>query len=113
MCIVSNVFDQYNDRWREQVTPFIPSVPMPHTPNPNTTIQIVSQLTPAEIQKVREALEIAHLMPTREEIEEFRRVVEEARAQDKAEGNPDCEMEEKRQAVKQLADLFGVEIEFV
>lgn len=113
MCILSTVIDQQADDWRRRLDKYMP----PHTypipmPNPNQ-ITIYTQLTADEIAKVRELLALAGELPTREEIEEFRRVVEEARAQDAENGEPDCEMESKKKRVQEIADLFGVEIEFV
>lgn len=50
---------------------------------------------------------------TPEEIEEFRRLLERAREYDRRHGQPDCELEEKRRRLKDLAKELGVEIEFV
>jgi hypothetical protein len=52
-------------------------------------------------------------MPTQAEIDEFRRLLERAREYDKQHGEPDCELEEKRQRIKELADKLGVKVEFV
>ena len=52
-------------------------------------------------------------LPTKEEIEEFRRLLERARQYDREHGQPDCELEEKRKKLKDLAKELGVEIEFV
>ena len=88
MCVVSMVMEHKWDEWyrRYPITVPLPpwSVPAPQPP-----------------------------MPTREEIEEFRRLLERAREYDKRTGQPDCEMEEKRQKLKELADLLGVKIDFL
>lgn len=51
--------------------------------------------------------------PTPEEIMEFRRLLDRAREYDKRNGEPDCEMAEKRQKLKDIAAELGVKIEFV
>jgi hypothetical protein len=58
--------------------------------------------------------------PTREEFEALKREVEEmkkklkaAKKQDEEEGNPDCEMEEKVEFLRKIAELVGVDLEDV
>lgn len=51
--------------------------------------------------------------PTKEEIEEFRRLLERAREYDKKNDEPDCEKEEKKQKLMQLAKQLNIEIAFV
>ena len=50
---------------------------------------------------------------TTDEIEEFRRLLERAREYDRAHGQPDCELVEKRKRVQQLADELGVQVDFL
>ena len=50
---------------------------------------------------------------TKAELDEFRQLLERAREYDRKHNQPDCELEEKRQRVKDLAKELGVEIEFV
>jgi len=52
-------------------------------------------------------------MITQEEIEEFRKLLERAKEYDKKNNEPDCELEEKRKKVKDLAKELGVEIAFL
>jgi hypothetical protein len=49
---------------------------------------------------------------TPEEIEEFRRLLNRAREYDKANNQKDCEMEEKKEKLKKLAEELGVVIDF-
>lgn len=69
MCVVSNVFDSYSDRWRIPPTTGTGAGGFTYTPAP---------LTAEEIRKM---------------IEE----VVAAREQDIAEGNPDCGLAEKKE----------------
>ena len=50
---------------------------------------------------------------TPEEIEEFRKLLERAREYDKKNNEPDCEIAEKRDRIKALADNLGVKIDFL
>jgi hypothetical protein len=52
-------------------------------------------------------------LPTPAEIDEFRRLLERAREYDKRNNEPDCELESKRQKLRDLADMLGVKIDFV
>jgi hypothetical protein len=88
MCAVSMVMDHYRDKWR-------PLVPQPWETAPSSwTLPVPSPISPAEI-------------------EEFRRLLERAREYDRKNNEPDCELAEKRDAVKELADRLGVKVDFV
>ena len=92
MCTVSMIYDHYHDKWKQP--PYVPPyVPTPFVPNviPNP---YVSPITPAEI-------------------EEFRKLLDRAREYDKTHNQPDCELEEKRKKVKELAESLGVSIDFL
>lgn len=52
-------------------------------------------------------------MISKEEIEEFRQLLERAREYDRRTGQPDCELDSKRQALLNLAKELGVEIKFL
>jgi hypothetical protein len=46
------------------------------------------------------------------DIDEFYRLLERAREYDRKNREPDCEMEEKKAAVKKIAEQLGVTIQF-
>lgn len=84
MCTVSMVMDHYHDKWR----PLVPTPqPAPFTQWPH--------------------------MPTQQEIDEFRKLLERARKYDQEHNQPDCELAEKRQRLLDLAKELGIEIDFV
>ena len=94
MCVVSNIGDQYGRTLPNQF-------PWINNPPKDWTTQTYVY-TPG---------------PTRAEFDELKKVVEQmrldliaAKAQDIAEGNPDCEMEEKVALLKRVADLVGVDL---
>jgi len=92
MCVVSMVLDHYRDRWYERY-PFIPQTA--------PTITIAPQVT-------------------REEFEAFRRefadmveLLKKAKIYDERTGQPDCEMDEKVEAIRRIAKVMGVDIDSV
>lgn len=49
---------------------------------------------------------------TQDEIDEFRRLLDRAREYDKRHNEPDCELDEKKERLRQLVKEQGFEIEF-
>jgi hypothetical protein len=83
MCVVSMVMDHYQDKWKPLLSTS-PLAPLSATP----------PITAAEI-------------------EEFRRLLERAREYDRRHGQPDCELDEKKENLRRLAKYLGVEIAFL
>lgn len=92
MCVVSMVMDHYHEKWTplwtQPLQPAQPSVPIWTQPPP----------TPKILQ---------------EEVDEFRRLLKRAREYDRRMGEPDCELAEKKDALKKIAKALGVDISFV
>lgn len=88
MCVVSMVMETYTDRWNRQ-----------RILGPSTQPEILSPPVAPMISP--------------KEVEEFRDLLERAREYDKRRGEPNCELDEKRQALKKIAQELGVEIDFV
>lgn len=84
MCVVSMVIDHQRDNWQRK---------WPEILNP-------SYIPPANL-------------PTQEEIDEFRRLLERAREYDRRNNEPDCEMDDKKRILKEMADKLGVDISFI
>jgi hypothetical protein len=89
MCVVSMVMDHYTDRLYRQL-PQPNTVPFPAVIPFTTTPQI-----------------------TQAELDEFRALLERAREYDRKNGEPDCELESKKEALKAIAKALGVEIDFI
>ena len=87
MCVVSMIMDHYIDKWR----PLTPT--MPYRPAP-VVINVEPPITDAEIR-------------------EFRELLERARKYDREHNEPDCEMESKKNAIKELAKVLGIDVSFV
>jgi hypothetical protein len=84
------VIDHYGDEWRRRYWPMGPSPFVPTVP-----VQPVFPL------------------PTQQELDEFRRLLDRAREYDKRNNEPDCEMDEKKKLLKEMADKLGVDISFI
>lgn len=116
MCVYSMIADHYINKWGNPpythpgVTgPTIPAPPVIYpSPSPSPTTgggpyipigiggssqQIVPAITPAEIQ-------------------EFRDLLQRAREYDQKNNQPDCELDSKKQKLRELAEAMGVTIEF-
>ena len=52
-------------------------------------------------------------MPTQQEIDEFRRLLESARQYDREHNQPKCSDDEKRHRIRKLADQLGIDLDFV
>lgn len=93
MCVVSMVMDHYRERWEPLTYPVL----LPLMPPPQPPWQVT----------------ISRPSITAEEIAEFRRLLERAREYDKRHGEPDCELDEKKQALLAIAAKLGIEIGFL
>ena len=94
MCVVSMIMDHFGDKWDKLPKPIpwvVPVVPMPLLP---PIAPPPPPISPAEI-------------------EEFRKLLERAREYDKRNNEPDCELEEKKQRIRNLAEELGIKIDFV
>ena len=89
MCMVSNLGTGYGDTFPERW----PSIPIPPQP----------VYEPAISREEFEAL--------RREIEELKKLLRAAKDFDEATGQPDCEMDEKVELIKRVAELVGVDLE--
>jgi hypothetical protein len=103
MCAVSFVGDHFRDRWVDK--PWFPQPPLmppgvwPYQQQQGTVF--IPQVTRAEFDELkREVLEIKDLLKR-------------AKAYDEQTGQPDCEMDEKVDILRKVAQLVGVDIDDV
>lgn len=93
MCVVSFVGDEWGrtfpDRW--------PNVPTQPTP---TTI-FITEVTKEEFEALKK------------EVKALKKLLLAAKEFDEATGQPDCEMDEKVELIKRIAEAVGVDLEDV
>ena len=92
MCTVSMVMEHYGDNWRRRYWP-----------------DVAPQTQPL----VWPPIKVPQMLPTQQELDEFRRLLDRAREYDKRNAEPDCELAEKRQLLLDMAKKLGVDIGFV
>lgn len=80
--------EDYRKRWE----PLIPQTPTP---------LFIPQAIPVIIPAI-----------TKEEVDEFHRLLKRAREFDRVNNQPDCEMQEKKDALLAIAEKLGVKINF-
>ena len=93
MCAVSAAGDEWTRTW--------PNIWPPQTPKPweqPTRVPLQDYISRKEFQELKDLV-----LKMKEELEK-------ARAQDIAQGNPDCEMEEKVTILKKVAEALGVDL---
>lgn len=96
MCVVSMIIDHYKDKWE----------PKPYEPwNPGTNPY--PTLPPMPWNPLGEAERIKKL---EEEVEELKKLLARAREYDKRNNEPDCEVQEKIDALKRIAKERGIDI---
>jgi hypothetical protein len=96
MCTVSNIGDTYRDRWYP-----VPTTPTVPTTWPNSQTIITSPISREEFDALKR------------EVEQMKRELIAAKAKDAAEGNPDCEMEDKIAILRRVAEAVGVDLDDV
>lgn len=93
MCVYSAVADHYIRKWEPFVWPPDPVTPSPQV-IPPLIIQQPSPFTPEEVAQLKDLLQ-------------------KAKDIDDATGQPDCENEEKKAKLREIAGRFGVELPFL
>lgn len=101
MCSVSNIGDQYGQDWPKRW----PNIDPPAMPNPNIPWtqpaipwQIPPEVTKEEFDKLKK------------EVEELKILLKAAKKYDEATDQKDCEMDQKVDFIKQIADAVGVDL---
>lgn len=88
MCVVSNIGDHYRR-----------SIP-----------ETFPWWDPTKIVMPQDAPSKEEFEKLKKEVQKMKRELDAAKKQDIAEGNPDCEMEEKVEILKQIAKLVGIDL---
>lgn len=89
MCSYSMINDHFYDKWKQ----YLP---------PNVHVHTFQDPFP-------EPIPVPIQVPTQAEIDEFRKLLERAREYDARNNEPHCELEEKKQKIRDLAKQLGIE----
>jgi hypothetical protein len=112
------IVDHYGEKWRKIISepPYAPSVPFPN-PQPLKLPDILpplpeqgsgDQSRPSENNPVTQE----DLDKIRRDIQDLKDLLKRAKEYDEKTGQPDCELDEKKRRLKEIADMVGVDIEF-
>lgn len=89
MCVVSMVGDHYADKWE----------PFKKVPNFPTFLE--QQVTRAEFEQIKR------------DVEELKLLLIRAKKYDEETGQPDCEIDEKMDLLRKVADAVGIDLDEV
>lgn len=87
MCVVSMIGDHYNDKWKDQ--------PWNNPYNAGKWVPLATQQQIDELRK---------------EVEEMKELLKKAKIYDEENDQKDCEMDEKVELLKRVAELVGVDL---
>lgn len=110
-CVYSMIADHFYEKWKRWVPqqPVIPTGPM----NPNLPVIIPMpgwpQTIPVPVQD-ETAVTLPAPQLTPEEIEDLRKLLERAKKYDEETGQKECELEEKKRRLIELAEQLGAKI---
>jgi hypothetical protein len=92
MCVVSMVMDHYWEKWQ----------PFTRNPDPQEIPGGPQKTIYPEPQAI-----------TADKINEFRRLLARAREYDRKHNEPECELEEKKAKIRDLAQSLGIDVSFI
>lgn len=98
MCVVSNIGDGFQNEFPKKWPDYFP-------PSTGTGFIHINPVTREEFDKLK-----SDLAAMRKEVEDLKLALIEAKNQDAADGNPDCEMESKIKFLKQVSEALGVDL---
>jgi hypothetical protein len=107
MCVYSMIADSFEDRWKWKYVPSEPySVQPKIVPLPDTIIYSdpPAQVTKSDLDLLRDEL--------KKEIQILIDLLKKAKIYDAENQEPDCELEDKKKRLKEIAQGWGLDIEF-
>lgn len=97
MCVVSAVMQYGNDEYRRRLDELQKQWPSWTPSQPLTSI-------PRKLEQ-----DLAQL---RKDFEEFKKLILSAKEYDEKTGQPDCELESKKDSIRKIAEQLGVQVSF-
>lgn len=111
MCVVSMIHDHYIDKWYPRVypqyPPFSPFMPSGETEKERER-ELQEMLDKIKTEKIT-VIPVSQSL-TKEEIDEFRKLLDRAREYDRKNNEPECPMDTKVALLKELARILGVDL---
>jgi len=108
MCVVSMVGDHYRDLWGNEPWHYKPLPGMLPHPGGMISPQLPPQW-PADFG----AITRAEFDELKRQVTEMKELLKRAKAYDEANGEPDCEIDEKMVLLKKIAGLVGIDLDDV
>lgn len=101
MCVVSMIGDHYTDKWKDTLypSPFGKSLPF------GEVGRYEFNELKKELEENKKAFE-----DLKKEVEECKALLKRAKEYDEKNNEPDCEIDEKVELIKKIADLVGVDM---
>lgn len=96
MCSVSMIGQHYDDMWKKQ-----PWYPQPGLGGGVSTITIGPAVTRAEFDDLRR------------QVAEMKELLKRAKKYDEDNGEPDCEIDDKMERLRQIATIVGINLDDV
>lgn len=96
MCVVSMVGDFYDDKWKGQ-----PWYPPTTSVTPSVRIVVPPPITREEFDALKR------------EVQDMKELLKRAKEYDERNGEPDCEIDEKMEKLRKVAELVGVSLDDV
>lgn len=92
MCVVSMIGDHYHNKWRD--------------PGYQDLFKQITQPTHADLKKVEDKIEAL-----RKEVKEMKELLKRAKIYDEKNNEPNCEIEQKLETLRKVAELVGVNLD--
>lgn len=110
MCVVSMIGDHYNDHFKDYEKIFIPQHRQPITdPSGNIQFPIVNEPNVNSLKGIgRDEFE-----SLKKEVEHMKKLLIKAKLYDEQNNEPNCEIEEKMEFLRKVADLVGINLDDV
>lgn len=108
MCVVSMIGDHYKDHFKDYEQIFIPKYPQPLKITPDTGASITYPV--GNVFTYIDKDEFEHL---KKEVEHMKKLLIRAKIYDEQNNEPNCEIEEKMEFLRKVAELVGINLDDV
>jgi hypothetical protein len=99
MCVVSMIADHYQEKWHDWKEYIITPTAEPWKNPSTTTLNLTWGPTKEEFDALKK------------EVEDMKALLKKAKIYDEVNNEPDCEMEQKIDFIKQIAKFVGIDVD--